>query len=257
MIDVQNEKPGFEYPINMVGIRKLMYPIRVLDRQNGHQLTVAEISMFVDLPKNFRGTHMSRFVEILNKFRCQMTYEEVRLILIDMKESFDAESAHIYLDFPYFIEKSAPITNSKGLLEYKAFFRASLDGGFTFELGVMVPITTLCPCSKEISERGAHNQRAIVKICIKFNEFVWIEELIECAESSASAQVYPILKRPDEKFVTEMAYDNPRFVEDIVREVAKKLLGDKRILSFKVEAESAESIHNHNAYAMIERTIAR
>ncbi len=200
---------------------------------------------------------MSRFVEILSKFRSEMTYNEIQHILIDMKESFNAESAHINLLFPYFMEKSAPVTNSTGLLEYKAFFRASLDGAFTFELGVIVPINTLCPCSKEISGRGAHNQRATVNICVKFDEFVWIEELIEYAESSASAQVYPILKRPDEKFVTETAYDNPRFVEDVVREIAKKLLADKRITSFKVEAESAESIHNHNAYAMIEKTKAR
>jgi len=253
MVDIQTERPQHEIPIDSAGIKGLRYPIRVLDRENEYQHTVAEVAMFVDLPKHYRGTHMSRFVEILNKYRGEIAYKELRPILSEMKKSFDARSAHLSMRFPYFISKAAPATGEKALMEYTAFFDASLSDKFCFELGVCVPITTLCPCSKEISERGAHNQRAVVTIRVRMSEFVWLEELIEFAEQSASAPVFALLKRPDEKFVTELAFDNPRFVEDVVRNIAQKLGDDSRIIYFRVEAESAESIHNHCAYAMLER----
>ncbi len=253
MVDVQQERPQYEMPVNMVGIRGLKYPIRVLDRANEFQETVAEISMFVDLPKQFRGTHMSRFVEVLNKYRGEIAYKELRPLLAEMKKSFQAQCAHLSMRFPYFIMKNAPVTESPSLMGYTAFFESRLRENFEFELGVLVPVSTVCPCSKEISERGAHNQRTNITIKARFCEFVWLEELIEYAENSASSPVYSMLKRPDEKYITETAYDNPRFVEDVVRAVSQQLIDDKRITYFKVEAESAESIHNHNAYAMIEK----
>ncbi len=251
MHDVQMEKPAHQIPITMVGIKGLRYPIRVLDRAGGFQHTVAEVSMFVDLPEHLRGTHMSRFVEILNKYHGEIAYQHLRPILQEMKDVFGAQSAHLSMRFPYFVRREAPVTRSGMLMEYTAFFEARLAREFEFDLGVSVPVATVCPCSREISDRGAHNQRAVVTIKARMKKFVWLEELIELAERSGSSPVYAILKRPDEKFVTEHGYDNPRFVEDVVREVAQALMSDPRIASFTVEAESAESIHNHNAYAMI------
>ncbi len=254
MNDVQKERPVHEIPINQVGIKGLRYPIRVLDRTRGFQDTVAEITMLVDLPAHYRGTHMSRFVEILNKYKSEIAYKELKPILEDMRRTFEAECAHISMEFPYFIEKKAPVTGTPSLMEYTAFFEARLAEDYQFVLGVKVPVLTLCPCSKEISDYGAHNQRAYITIQVVFSEFVWLEELIEVAESCASSPVYSLLKRPDEKYVTEHAYDNPYFVEDVVRAVVSKLKNDNRILWAKVSAESMESIHNHNAYAMIEFT---
>lgn len=253
MKDVQKESPRHKLPINMAGIKGLRYPIRVLDRKNRHQDTVALVNMFVDLPRHYRGTHMSRFVEILNKYRGEITYKKLRPILESMKRAFSAKCAHLSMEFPYFVEKRSPKSKILSLMEYTAFFEASMENGdFFFELGVVVPITTLCPCSREISDCGAHNQRAYVTIRVSMSKFVWIEELIELAENSASAPVFSILKRPDEKIITEQAYQNPRFVEDVARHIANELILDGRIGKFRVEVESIESIHNHNAYAMIE-----
>jgi len=253
MIDIQKERPEYEMPIDMVGIRGLKYPIRVLDRENKHQDTVAEIAMFVDLPKQCRGTHMSRFVEVLSKYCGEIAYKELKPILLEMRDVFEAQSAHLSMKFPYFIKKKAPVSKSEALMEYTALFEAYLRADkYDFELGAIVPVATLCPCSKEISERGAHNQRALVTIKVRYKEFIWLEELIEYAENAASAPVFSILKRQDEKHITEHAYDNPKFVEDIVREIAQKLSNDENITHFHIEAESAESIHNHNAFAMIE-----
>lgn len=252
MNDVQYQEPQNKIPINRVGIKDLSYPIKVLDRRNEFQHTVAKISMFVDLPEKFRGTHMSRFIEILNKYEGEIAYKELRPILEEMIKIFDARCAHLSMKFPYFIEKNAPATRTPSLMKYDAFFDAKLSDTYEFELGVKVPALTLCPCSKEISERGAHNQRAYITITVRFSEFVWLEELIEIAEKSASSPVYSLLKRPDEKLITERSYDNPKFVEDVVRDAAKMLADDNRITYAKIEAESFESIHNHNAYAMIE-----
>jgi len=253
MKDVQSQRPDQEIKINMVGIKSLKYPIKILDRTNKYQDTVATVSMFVDLPEKYRGTHMSRFVEILNKYRGEIAYKELKPVLMEMKEIFSASCAHLSMRFPYFILKRAPVSGEESLLEYTGFFEAWYSDSYKFILGASVPVTLVCPCSKEISDRGAHNQRAIITIKVEYREFVWLEELIEIAEQSASAPVYSLLKRPDEKFVTEKAYDNPKFVEDVVRDIARRLLDDSRITYFKVEAESSESIHNHNAYAMIER----
>ena len=253
MKDVQSQRPDQEIKINMVGIKSLKYPIKILDRTNKYRDTVATVSMFVDLPEKYRGTHMSRFVEILNKYRGEIAYKELKPVLMEMKEVFSASCAHLSMRFPYFILKRAPVSGEESLLEYTGFFEAWYSDSYKFILGASVPVTLVCPCSKEISDRGAHNQRAIITIKVEYREFVWLEELIEIAEQSASAPVYSLLKRPDEKFVTEKAYDNPKFVEDVVRDIARKLLDDSRITYFKVEAESSESIHNHNAYAMIER----
>lgn len=253
MIDIQKQKPSHELPINMVGICDLRYPIRVLDHRDKYQNTVATFSMFVDLPHNYRGTHMSRFIEILNRYSSEIAYNDLDSILMDMKRIFDANSAQLLIKFPYFILRNAPVSDAKSFSEYKAFFDAKLSNSYMFELGVEVPVTLVCPCSKEISDRGAHNQRAQVTIRVRYSEFVWLEELIEIAESSASAPIFSLLKRSDEKYVTELSYDNPKFVEDVAREIAQKLLDDERITYFKIEVKSYESIHNHNAYAMLEK----
>ncbi|MBN1755635.1 GTP cyclohydrolase I FolE2 [bacterium] len=252
--DIQKERPSYRIPINKVGIRGLRYPISVLDREHGHQNTVAQVSMFVDLPGELRGTHMSRFVEILNGFRGEVTYKELEPILRHMQEVFDAECAHLEMVFPYFCEKRAPVTKASGYVDYEAIFEGSLkEDHYDFLLGVRVPITTLCPCSKELSRFGAHNQRGYVTLKVRSEQFIWLEELIEWAEGAASAPIYSVLKRDDEKEVTEQAYLNPRFVEDVVRAISERLGKDSRITWFRVEAENMESIHNHNAYAIIEK----
>ena len=269
MVDVQNERPDHEIPIDKVGINGLFYPIHVLDRNEEYQPTIGNFEMSVCLPKSYRGTHMSRFVAILNRHRGEITYRQIEPILREIKRDFDAKQAYIRIDFQYFISKSAPVSGEKALLPINAFFIAELGKSakkmdanssessttdrFSFQLGVVTPVTTLCPCSREISKYGAHNQRAAVTIIVEFDGFVWIEELVEIAEAAASAPVFTLLKRPDEKYITEMAYENPRFVEDLVRNVAVTLDKDDRISYYKVEVESEESIHTHNAIAMIER----
>ena len=253
--DVQAEPDFRHIPIDKVGVKDIRYPIVVLDKKNKFQHTVASINMYVDLPHQFKGTHMSRFVEILNEHRGEVTVKNFPQILKKMKEKFNATTAHLEVEFPYFVEKTAPVSKSKGLMEYRCRYLGMLAGERDFVLEVMVPVSTLCPCSKEISDRGAHNQRGIVKVGVRFNGFVWIEEIIAAVEKSASSPVYSLLKRVDEKFVTEQAYDNPMFVEDVVREVAINLGKIKKIKWCRVEAENWESIHNHSAYAFIERAL--
>lgn len=253
MIDVQKQKPEHPIPLDKVGVRGLAYPIVVLDRAAARQTTIADVSMYVDLPHNFRGTHMSRFVAILNRHRGRITPQAIDQILNEMRQTFAAERAHIEFSFPYFVEKTAPISKEKALLEYRCRFIASMEKERTLEVEVSVPVTILCPCSKEISARGAHNQRAIVTVRFITPKLVWIEEIAEIIDASASCPIYPLLKRTDEKHVTETAYDNPRFVEDVVREVAEHLWNDERITHFSVECESLESIHNHSAYAYLKK----
>ena len=253
MIDIQNQKDGRNQEINKVGVKSIRYPIIVLDKANGLQHTVASVNMYVDLPHRFRGTHMSRFVEILNKYRGQIAMKTFSKILNEMKHKLDAKTAHLEVEFPYFIEKKAPVSGAKGLMEYVCRFCGSSNETEDFYLGVTVPLMTVCPCSKEISDFGAHNQRSIVTVHIRFKKFIWIEDIIHMIEECASCEVFSILKRPDEKLVTERAYQNPMFVEDVVREVASRLSGDPNITWFTVESENFESIHNHNAYAYIER----
>ena len=253
MEDIQNHKDDRNIDIDQVGVKGLRYPITVLDKNMGKQQTVARINMYVNLPRYYKGTHMSRFVEILNEHSRHISLQNFSDILEEMKDRLDAESAHMEISFPYFVKKMAPVSGSEGLMEYKCTFRGSLNNGSDLVTIIQVPISTLCPCSKEISDFGAHNQRGEVKLQVRFKKFIWIEDLINLVEESASSDVYSVLKREDEKYVTERAYNNPMFVEDIVRDIAQKLNQDSNITWFAVESENFESIHNHNAYACIEK----
>lgn len=253
MKDIQSTFDSRGIGIDKVGIKNIKYPIVVLDRANRVQHTIANINMYVDLPKQFKGTHMSRFVEILNEHRGNINIRDYPNILDKMQKRFNAKSAHLEIEFPYFIGKRAPVTQAHSLMEYNCKFIGVKNGdGTDFILMVSVPVLTLCPCSREISRYGAHNQRSFVTVHLRFKGLVWIEEIVEVVEGSASGQLYSLLKRPDEKYITEYAYDNPMFVEDVVREVAQRLKKNKKIISFSVEAENLESIHNHNVYAYVE-----
>ena len=255
MIDTQNQPDYRNIPIDKVGIKCLKYPVKVLDKTTGVQSTVAQISMYVDLPHQCKGTHMSRFVEILHLFRTKVSLESISNILEDMKKILGAQSSHIEITFPYFIEKQAPKTGSKGLMDYTCSINGSSNGKKHTDivLTITVPITSVCPCSKEISEYGAHNQRGEVKVSTRFKKFIWIEDIVQIVETCASCDIFSVLKRADEKFVTEKAYNNPKFVEDIARDVSKTLMEDDNITWFSVSAENFESIHNHSAYAYIEK----
>lgn len=253
MKDVQKEKDFRNIPIDKVGIKNLRYPIVVQDKENKYQQTVANINMYVDLPHHVKGTHMSRFVEMLHIFRQELSLEAFSRILSDMKTQLNAKSSHIEINFPYFIKKIAPVSGLKGLMDYSCSIKGKSDKNGKVDLisEVEVPVTSVCPCSKEISEYGAHNQRGIIKIAVKFKKFIWIEDLIKIAENSASCELYSVLKRSDEKFVTEKAFESPKFVEDIARDVAVELNNDRNIKWFEVSVENFESIHNHSAYAHI------
>jgi GTP cyclohydrolase I len=253
MADVQKQFDHRNLDIDKVGVKDIRYPITVMDRAQDSQQTVAAINMYVDLPHHYKGTHMSRFIELLNRHSHDINLKNLRRLLEDMKECLEAGRAHIEISFPYFIAKRAPISQSRGLMEYMVTYKASLEENMDLVVEVKVPVTTLCPCSKEISVHGAHNQRGVVRLLVRITRFIWIEDLITLVEESASCQIYSLLKREDEKFVTETAYANPRFVEDIVREVSLKLDQHPDIKWFAVEAENMESIHNHSAYAYIER----
>ncbi len=253
---MQNQPDHRQIPIRKAGIKNLRYPIDVLDRENKMQHTVARISMFVDLPHHFKGTHMSRFMEIINAQRNKISCHNLDAILRAMARRFDCTTAHLEIRFPYFVEKSAPVSRTKSFMDYQCAFLATFDrngkpSNTDLVVEVVVPVTTLCPCSKAMSERGAHNQRSWLTIRVRCHKLVWIEELIELAEEEASAGLYSLLKREDEKALTERAYDRPRFAEDMARAVAKKLRRDPRVFWFEVESENMESIHNHNAYALV------
>jgi len=251
--DVQNMTDTRRLAINKVGIKSIRHPVQVKDKNIGVQHTVATFNMYVHLPHNFKGTHMSRFVEILNHHGREISVESFESILREMVEKLEAQSGHIEMNFPYFINKTAPISGVHSLLDYDVTFIGEINNGkYSFTMKVLVPVTSLCPCSKKISERGAHNQRSHVTITVRTSRSVWIEEVVSYAEEQASSELYGLLKRPDEKFVTERAYDNPKFVEDMVRDVAATLNRDERIEAYVVESENFESIHNHSAYALIE-----
>jgi GTP cyclohydrolase IB len=251
--DVQGHADTRRIPINRVGIKEIVHPVKVKDRTRGEQHTVATFKMYVNLPHNFKGTHMSRFVEILNQHEREISVESFGTMLVEMTERLAATSGHIEMTFPYFVMKKAPVTGVESLMNYQAtIFGEHTDGKTEVWLKVVVPTTSLCPCSKEISDYGAHNQRSHITLTARTVEHMWLEELIEIAEREASCEVYGILKRPDEKFVTERAYDNPKFVEDTVRDVAVAMNKEKRVRAYVVESENFESIHNHSAYAMIE-----
>jgi GTP cyclohydrolase I len=251
--DVQGRADTRQLPINRVGIKEIRHPVRVKDRSAGEQHTIATFNMYVSLPHNFKGTHMSRFVEILHTER-EISVESFRTMLATMTERLEADTGHIEMSFPFFVMKRAPVSGVESLMDYHAGLIGERRGGNTeMWVKVVVPVTSLCPCSKRISAYGAHNQRSHVTITARLRHHMWIEELIEIAESEASCELYGILKRPDEKYVTERAYDNPKFVEDMVRDVATRLNADERIAAYVVESENFESIHNHSAYALIER----
>jgi GTP cyclohydrolase I len=253
MPDMQKTRDTRRIAIDKVGVKDISYPIVVMDKNKAFQHTVARVNMYVDLPHQFKGTHMSRFIEILDTYREKIALDKMETILQRMKKKLGATSAHLEVEFPYFVEKKAPVSGAKGLMEYTCTFTASLDTDFDFILGVKVPVTSLCPCSKELARFGAHNQRSVMTVRVRYRNFIWIEDLIEIIESCGSSPVYSLLKREDEKFVTEQAYENPRFVEDMVREATLKLSAMDNITWFSMEAENYESIHKHSAYASVER----
>lgn len=253
LVDIQNSPDQRNIAIDKVGVRNIKYPIAVLDRANERQHTIGTFELTVDLPHHFKGTHMSRFLEALNEHKHEVTIQSVPKLLESLRDRLDAQCAHMIVEFPFFMLKKAPVTGKEGMMEYQCGFSAQLNGDLDVEMTLKVPVTTLCPCSKEISQYGAHNQRGLVTARVKATEHIWLEELIEYIEGSASCALYPVLKRPDEKWVTEHAYENPRFVEDMVREVAVKFDADMRIAAYEIEVENFESIHAHNAYAYLKR----
>jgi GTP cyclohydrolase I len=256
--DIQATADTRRLAIDKVGIKSIRHPITVAEKSGGVQHTIATFNMYVSLPHHFKGTHMSRFVEILNAHEREISVDTFKRMLREVVERLEAESGHIEMNFPYFVNKSAPVSGVQSLMDYDVTFTGGIEGGRqTFTMKVVVPVTSLCPCSKEISDYGAHNQRSHVTIAARTREFVWIEDLVAYAECEASSELYGLLKRPDEKLVTERAYDNPKFVEDMVRDVAAHLNRDDRIEWYSVESENFESIHNHSAYAQIERDKSR
>ena len=253
MKDVQGEKDLRQVPLKHVGIRELHWPLRLKDRDRGEQSTVGKLSLAVDLPHDARGTHMSRFVECLQDVDV-ISSQSFESILDDLRERLEAEKAMIDIEFPYFIHKKAPVSGLNAPLDLRCAYHAEkADKGYTLKMRVDTPITTLCPCSKEISKYGAHNQRATASIEVVTKGLVWIEEIAEIADKGGSSGVYSLLKRPDEKHITEEAYENPRFVEDAVREIALALEDHPRIVWYRVTVDSVESIHNHNAFACVEK----
>jgi GTP cyclohydrolase IB len=251
--DTQNTPDTRHIAIDKVGIKNIKHPIVVSDRSGREQHTIADFNMYVNLPEKYKGTHMSRFVEILNDHEYEITVKSFKRMIEEMTERLNAESGDIEMSFPYFVNKKAPVSGVKSLMDYGVSFIAQIRNGKTQVLvKVLVPVTSLCPCSKNISDYGAHNQRSHITATVRMHNFMWIEELIDIIEKVASCELYGLLKRPDEKYVTERAYDNPKFVEDIVRDVAVKFNEEDRIAGYIVESENFESIHNHSAYAMLE-----
>jgi len=239
--------------IDKVGIKDLSYPIQVMDRNNAVQHTVANVNLYVSLPHQFKGTHMSRFIEVLHAHRGEMTLRSIPSFLSDIQRRLEADDAHVELSFPYFMAKRAPVSGVESLMEYRCTFRASRRGpALDFVLAVRVPVKSLCPCSKAISDRGAHNQRSLVDVEVRSTEFIWIEEVVAAVEACGSAPLFALLKREDEKYVTELAYDNPKFVEDLVRDAVIAIRKLPGVSWLRVSAENQESIHNHSAYAQIE-----
>jgi GTP cyclohydrolase I len=254
MADVQGSPDTRRISIDKVGVKDIRHPVRISDRSGGEQHTVATFSMYVELPHNFKGTHMSRFVQILNQHEREISVRSFRHMIGEMTELLEAEKGHIEMRFPFFINKKAPVSGVESLIDYDVTLIGEVvHGRSTMHVKVLVPVTSLCPCSKEISDYGAHNQRSHVSVTVESNAFIWIEELVDIVEGQASSELYGLLKRVDEKYVTERAYDNPKFVEDMVRDVAARLNEDERVRAYSVEAENFESIHNHSAYAQITR----
>jgi GTP cyclohydrolase I len=251
--DVQGRADKRNIAINKVGIKDIRHPVLVRDRSDGKQHTIATFNMYVFLPHHFKGTHMSRFVSILNDHEKEISVDSFKDMLKQMSEMLEADAGHIEMNFPYFVNKKAPVSGVESLMDYNVSLIGEIkDGKTETRIKVQVPVTSLCPCSKSISDYGAHNQRSHVTVNVKTSGFMWIEEIIDLVEEEASCELFGLLKRPDEKHVTERAYDNPKFVEDMVRDVAVRLNEDDRILAYVLESENFESIHNHSAYALIE-----
>ncbi|MBQ3687560.1 MAG: GTP cyclohydrolase I FolE2 [Treponema sp.] len=257
MIDIQNTRDTREVPLKKVGISDLTYPVKVLDKERGTQMTTARVNLYVNLPQHFKGTHMSRFIEIFHRHHEDLGMRQFLAMLEEIRVSLEAERSFGSISFPFFLEKAAPVSGEKGIMSYQCGYEGEVfEGGSKFFVSVSVPVTTVCPCSKAISDRGAHNQRGIVSVKIESKSLFWMEDVIRAIEGAASSGLYSVLKRPDEKYVTEHAYDNPCFVEDVVREVYIALRDFKqceRSFSwFSVECRNFESIHNHNATAYTE-----
>ncbi|MGP1716009.1 MAG: GTP cyclohydrolase FolE2 [Methylophilus sp.] len=250
--DVQNLADVRQLAINKVGIKAIRHPVKVKDKTGDAQGTIATLNMYVHLPEHLKGTHMSRFIEILNSNVREISIENFYLILHEMALRLEAKSGYIEMHFPYFVNKTAPISGVKSLLDYEVTFIGEItETGHDVKVKVLIPVTSLCPCSKKISAYGAHNQRSHVTVTVSFNQGMWVEDVIRVVEKEASSELFGLLKRPDEKYVTELAYDNPKFVEDMVRDIASAFYKEKRIKDFIVECENFESIHNHSAYACI------
>jgi len=255
MRDVQNSPAEVALPIDRVGVKHLRLPIIVRDLAQGVQHTVARVDLGVDLPAAFKGTHMSRFVEALEHWHAELDYQAFKMLLSDIRNRLQARKAYAVLSFPYFLRRTSPKSGSPGWMSYECTLTGEMEGeSMTFTLGVEVPVMTVCPCSLAISEQGAHSQRATVRVMARFSGFLWLEDLIDMAEASGSSPVYTLLKREDEKFVTEAAFANPAFVEDVVRCVAQRLDCHPQVNWYRVEVESFESIHAHSAFACIEKT---
>jgi GTP cyclohydrolase I len=254
MKDVQNQHDPRRIEIQKVGVKNVKYPIQVLDKKNQTQTTVATINMYADLPHEFKGTHMSRFIDVVNAYYVDISMHNFLEMLGKVRTFLDARRAYAELFFPYFIEKRAPVSGERSMMEYLCEYMGEVSDQYEhFYVGIQVPIATVCPCSQEISDLGAHNQRGIVRVKLLFEKFFWIEDVISIVEQSGSSEVYTLLKREDEKYITEHAFKRPRFVEDVVREVTQKLEETGEFRWFSVEAENFESIHNHSAYAYVER----
>ena len=255
--DVQGSPDTRRLDIDRVGIKSIRHPVRILSRNGVEQHTVATFNMYVHLPHNFKGTHMSRFIEILNGHEQEISLGSFRQMLREMCERLEARAGHIEMTFPFFVNKAAPVTGVTSLMDYQVSYLGEIVHGQDEHLTarLVIPVTSLCPCSKKISDYGAHNQRTHVTLTAHLRTPVWIEELIDLVEAQASSELYGLLKRPDEKYVTEHAYNNPKFVEDLVRDIAGALNDDERLAGYVVEAENFESIHNHSAYALIEKPV--
>lgn len=248
--DVQSESDTRGIMIEQVGITGLRYPIRVLDRAAEAQSTVGTVTLSVGLPHHLKGTHMSRFMTVLERHRGEISVRTLPALLTDVKATLNAESARVELRFPYFLERTAPVSGAEALVDYQCSFLGEINGGeLDFVLGAEVPVSSVCPCSRVISEQGAHNQRGRLQVQIRSSELVWITELVEIAQASGSSPVYALVTRRDLRHLTMQGYDNPKFVEDMVRDVAVRLQRDWRVTWFRVRAENVESIHNHNAFA--------
>lgn len=252
--DVQSARDPRHIAIDKVGVKQVTYPLTLKTKAGGQQTTVASINMYVSLPHHQKGTHMSRFLEVLNTYAHPLSPDCFLVVAKAIRERLNAKDAHLEVSFPYFVEKKAPVTGTPGLMDYRVSFEAVSNGSDDFTMTVRAPATSLCPCSKEISVYGAHNQRCEIEASVRFRGSLWIEDLIEHLERAASCAVFAVLKRPDEKWVTERAFENPKFVEDIVRDLALALDEDDRITWYSISSENFESIHNHNAYAKITRS---